>query len=88
MRIFRKNSFMLPAKMEIAGKESYIYRIPVQSALIGIWRDKIVNWVTIPPHFSPKTRGVIDVYDLDGRLLTSLEITDRIFPTPLISAPP
>lgn len=81
MQIFRKNSFMPPAKMEIIGKETYQFGIPVRSALIAIWRDKIINYITIPPYINSKYRSVIDIFDLEGNLLTSLKIVDRIWPT-------
>ena len=80
MRIFRKNSFMPPPKVEIRGEESVAFRMPVMSVWIGIWGDKIINNVEIPSYLQGKDKicQVMDFFDLNGRLLTSLKFSRSI----------
>ena len=82
-RIFRKNTFMPRMKFEITNKGGYRLTMPVQSTMIGVWDNMIINWVTIPPGNLGKhlndTGSIIDLFDLNGQLLTSIKIPDRVW---------
>jgi hypothetical protein len=78
MRIFRSNSFMLPNVIKIVGKERYLYEMPVSSCFIKVWRGYIVNWVMIPMTKYRKGGSIVDLFDLNGNLLTSLAIPQQV----------
>jgi hypothetical protein len=78
MRIFRNNSFMLPNVIKIVGKERYLYEMPVSSCFIKVWRGYIVNWVMIPMTNSRAGGSIVDLFDLNGNLLTSLAIPRQV----------
>ena len=77
MRIFRKNSFMPPAKVEVIGKDKVAFRIPARSKWIGVLGDKIINRVWIPEYLSTKISNVIDIFNLSGQLLATLMSPDE-----------
>jgi hypothetical protein len=77
-RIFRKNSFMPPSQIKIVRRETYQFRPPAMSVFITVWRDRIINWVWIPEYISLSTGSIIDLFDLNGHLLATLTIPDRV----------
>jgi len=79
MRIFRKNRFMPPSKVKIIGKETIEWKVPASSTFIGIWKDKIINAVSIPKYLPPKAQTVIDLFSMNGKLLTTLSLPEEIW---------
>jgi len=77
MIIFRKNSFMPPIKIEHDSGGDRLY-VPVFSSMIGIWDEKVINCVINPGHIQSKFGCVVDVFSLNGNLLTSFYLKDRI----------
>lgn len=78
MQIFRKNSFMPPATVEILEK-GYKYTVPVLSSAIGIWKSYIINCVYLP-QTSENTKGwIVDIFDLNGALLTSIMRSENFY---------
>ncbi len=73
MLIFRENDFMPPANYQIIGKGSISFKLPAGSFFIGILKNKIINQVKIPAHLSSSYKTVIDFFNLDGLLLTTLK---------------
>lgn len=77
--VFRKNSFMPPHKVEILAEGSYGFTVPAHSSLIGIWRNMIINCVFVPLYISEEIGTVIDFFNLDGQLLTSIQLEEQIY---------
>lgn len=75
--IFRENSFMLPDKYQIR-KHRIQLRVPAFSGALSIWHNMIVNCVYVPSYLSKNVGCVVDLFTLDGRLLTSLQIENHI----------
>ena len=73
MLIFRENDFMPPANYQIKGKGSISFKLPAGSLFIGILKNKIINQVKIPARLSSGYKTVIDFFNLDGLLLTTLK---------------
>ena len=78
MQIFRQNSFMPPAKVQLEANNSISFGLPVASIFVAIWNDRIINQVKIPKYFSNKIHSIIDLFDLDGTLLTTLKLEDEL----------
>jgi len=79
MLIMRKNKFMPPYKLEIAGKNRYVSKMFSESTLIRVWNNMIINSVWVPDNISQKTGCVVDFYSMDGNLLTSVYIKEKLF---------
>ncbi len=77
-RIFRENDFMPPAYISAENGGKISFKLPVASIFLGIWQDKIINQVKIPNHFATKIRTIIDIFNLDGLLLTTLKLEENI----------
>lgn len=77
MIILRENSFMPRLKMEHVDGAVRMY-MPVFSSMIGIWDEKVINCVVIPGYIESKFGCVVDVFSMDGNLLTSFYLKDRI----------
>ena len=70
---------MPPAKMIIDG-DKYIYKVPTTSTCIGIWENKIINCVYVTTTKTvDNVKSVIDVFNLNGKLLTSFRLEERIY---------
>ncbi len=83
--IFRKNSFMPPKKMKIVGKQRYQFSAPVQPKFIAVRQGKLINLISVPtrPQDLFKKLGigwVIDIFDLNGNLLTSYKSKIQFYP--------
>lgn len=79
MKIARKNDFMSPAKVEITGNNRYrIGRPPAQSLMLGMWQDMLINCVAFLPEAKSKFGAIIDVFNFNGQLLTSITIKENI----------
>lgn len=78
MKIFRKNEFMLPPKIFLIDKKTIQFKVPAMSTFLGKWNDKIINVIEIPDYLNLKVLCVIDIFDLDGQLLTSIYLTDNV----------
>lgn len=78
MLIFRENDFMPPANYQIKGKGSLSFKLPAGSFYIGIWKNKIINQVKSPKRLSSGYKTVIDFFNLEGQLLTTLKYKDEI----------
>jgi len=76
--IFRKNSFMPPYSIRLLEGGGISYTVQISSQLIGIWQEYIINYVRIPPNMDKKIGGILDVYDLEGQLLTTLKVKETI----------
>lgn len=76
--IFRKNSFMPPYSIRLLEGGGISYTVQISSHLIGIWQEYIINYVRIPPNMDKWIGGILDVYDLEGRLLTTLKVKETI----------
>ncbi len=81
MRILRENGFMPSPAIKIVGKETYRLSIPATSRLIARWGDMIINWVYIPRNVSKTMGSAVDLFDLNGQLLASLLIPEKIYAT-------
>ncbi len=81
MRIFRENEFMPPPPLKMISKETYRYSIPATSRLIARRGGMIINWVYIPRNVSKTAGSVVDLFDLNGQLLASLLIPEKIYAT-------
>lgn len=77
-KIFRKNTFMTPVSVEIMGKDHIRYSVFTFSMFLGIWENYILNYVWFPPFHEGEFYGIIDMFDISGRLLTSLKLTKKI----------
>jgi hypothetical protein len=62
MRVFRKNRFLQPARLQPGGSH---FKPPPSSLFLGLWNGKLVHQLAALPH------PVIDVFDLRGNLLCS-----------------
>jgi len=78
MQIFRQNNFMPPAKVKLEGNNSVSFRLPVASIFLTSWKDRIINQVKVPNYFSTKIHSIIDLFDLNGTLLTTLMLEDEL----------
>lgn len=76
--IFRKNSFMPPYSIRLLEGGGISYTVQISSQLIGIWQEYIINYVRIPPNMDKKIGGILDVYDMSGKLLTTFKINEVI----------
>lgn len=86
LRIFRENRFMLPAYYEVLKEGDELFyesREPAQSVFIGVWQDRIINWIFINPLLAAQigAGSIVDVFDLDGNLLQSIEIDQSLTAT-------
>lgn len=81
MRIFRKQSFMEPARVRFLPRGVFELGRPTSSSRVAIWGDKIVNVVSLAPARGEpsKHRIVVDVFDAGGRLLTAITPLDVFF---------
>lgn len=77
-RIFRENDFMPPAHVSVENGGKISFKLPVASIFLGIWQNKLINQVKIPKHFATKIRTIIDIFNLDGKLLTTLKLEENI----------
>jgi hypothetical protein len=77
-KITRKNSFMPPARVEIKGDNRYKFWIPSQSTGLAIWKNMIINCVWVPKHVNDRMGTVIDFFSLEGQLLSSIALNERI----------
>ncbi len=77
MTILRENSFMPRLKMEQVDGGVRMY-MPVFSSMIGVWDKKVINCVAIPNHIKSNFGCVVDIFSLEGNLLTSCYLKERI----------
>jgi hypothetical protein len=72
MRIFRKNSFLEPARI-IYTRSGIALPVFSRSSRLAVWDDKIVHTTWLAPRRpGPWGRTVLDFFDPQGRLLTSM----------------
>ena len=78
--IFRKNSFMKLSTLEPLGKHAYRFRIPVIPTMLGVYKNMIINYVYIPDYYREKSKvcGVMDFFDINGILLTSIKFKKNV----------
>ena len=69
---------MPPDKYQRTGKNNIELRVPAFSGMIAIWNNMIVNCVYVPFYLSKKVGCVVDLFNLDGQLLTSLQLENFI----------
>lgn len=82
MIIFRKNNFMPPQQMRIVGKQTYQFYSMVSSDVICIRNDNIFCLISIPENLlNNKIRWIIDIFNINGNLLTSYKNYDDVLPT-------
>ncbi len=77
-KIFRKNAFMPPVSVEIMGKDNIRYSVFPNSMFLGILENHILNYIWFPPIHKRKVYGIIDLFDMSGKLLTSLKFNKKI----------
>ena len=77
MKIYRKNSFMPQSKVKKVDGGVRLY-VPVASTVIGYWNEKIINCVYVPYYIKSSFGTVIDIFSLEGNLLTSLYLKEII----------
>ncbi|MDQ7054421.1 MAG: 6-bladed beta-propeller [candidate division KSB1 bacterium] len=77
--IYTYKSIIKPAQYKILGKNHYRHIPPAESTLIGTWHDKIINWIFIPGFVSKARQSMMDIFDLNGNLLSRLLINERIW---------
>ena len=80
MIINRENTFMPKNKAEVIDDNSVRISVPSMSTLISIWKNKLINCVYIPQTISEKIGfgTVIDLFDLEGRLLITATLKENI----------
>ncbi|MDZ7339318.1 MAG: hypothetical protein ONB30_12340 [candidate division KSB1 bacterium] len=79
MRIFRKNSFMEPARFWHLRGGGVQFRAHTRSSRLGMWAGKVVNTEWVAPRSSAPSeagRAVVDIFGEDGSLLASLAPRD------------
>ena len=79
MIIYRDNEFMPPARAKLIGNNRYEVPEPSMSTMVGMWKNRIVNCVAVPEDISSKIGCVVDLFNQQGQLLTSLILKDRIY---------
>ncbi len=78
LQITRKNNFLKPPDVLIEGKDTYTMRMPPRSTCVRLWNGFIWNAIYLPGITYPESITVLDVYELNGNLLTSIKIPERI----------
>lgn len=82
MLIFRKNNFMPPQQMIIAGKQRYQFYSMVSLDVIYLRNNYIYCFVSIPENIlKNKIKWIIDGFDINGNLLFSHKNYDEFLPT-------
>lgn len=77
-KILRKNTIITPVSVTIIGKDHYRYSMSSSSILIGIWNGFLINFIFVPPNISKEVGGYIDLFNINGELLSSLRIENEL----------
>ena len=67
-------------KAEYGENESVGFMLPSLSVFISHWKGYIINAVWITPYVSKEIGTVFDLFDMEGRLIHSLKLVERIWP--------
>lgn len=78
-KIIRKNSFMPPHSIKIGGGGAYLIKPPAHSSAIGIFKNLLINCVSLPPEISNDINTIVDFFSLDGQLLTSVPLKEKVY---------
>jgi hypothetical protein len=81
MKVVRRNSVMPSATVRILGRQAYRFYAFAKSTLVGVLDEKLINWVVVPEHLSSDIGSVVDLFAVDGRLLSSLSLPERVWAT-------
>lgn len=78
-QITRENDFLKPPDILIRGKDTYTFRAPASSSCVRLLDSLIVNALYFPAITTPEAMTILDIFDLQGRLLTSLKMPERVY---------
>jgi hypothetical protein len=83
MLIFRKNHFMPPKQMRIIGRQDYLFVGSVHSSFLGNRNDQLICLISVPEIIYKEINigWIVDIFDLNGNLLTSYQSPLEFYPT-------
>jgi len=83
MLIFRKNHFMPPDQMKIMEQQRYRFYPSVHTAFISNRNDQLICLISVPEIIYKEINigWIVDIFDLNGNLLTSYQSPLEFYPT-------